>query len=349
MDTRQSLFLFLSATFSCSFSQTPLPDLVPRFSDQIRLSVLPILFVPADASLSHEEAAAARKRIDAHLEIAQRHYRSLLTTDTFVFKETDSTIYRSNNNHSYFIDAPADNEEGKPMRIMKELFAWKKDDRYGSNIVYLVIYKRPEGKEPKEKDPWFGGGRTLNGPPNTGGGYVEMEYGSLMNDRPYPFQSTLVHELGHAFGLTHSDCLGYDLSTNMSIMSYNTNHWSSGFSQSSDPGGLNPEEYYVLSLNKRAFPHFVYENSMHNPEGKTFNLENIQQCFLGAMRESIGLFKKFEGVGYELFLDGRRVNGPEAALWSFYQAKKNLMWNVENQKGRKVEGMYNGMRIVVKE
>lgn len=345
----KKLFLFFPFVISFSFSQISPPNFVPRFSGQSRLSVFPVLFVPGDASLSQQEAVTARELLRSHLAIAQEHYRSLLRTDTFVFLENDSNVYRSINNHSFFIDAPADNNDGKPNRIMKELFQWKKDDRYRSNFVYLVIYKRPEGKEPKDKDPWFGGGRPLNGPPNTGGGYVEMEFWSLMSDRPYPFQSTLVHELGHAFGMNHSDYLGYDLSKNMSIMSYNTSHWSKGLSQSSDPGGLNPEEYFVLSLNKRAFPDFVYNDSIHNPDGKSFDFEKIQQFFMGPMGESIGLFKNFVGVGYELYFDGRRVNGPDAALWSFSQAKKNLMWNLENQKGVVVEGRYNGVAIVVKE
>lgn len=46
-----------------------------------------------------------------------------------------------------------------------------------------------------------------------------MEMSSLLHDKLYTFPSTLVHELGNTFGLTHVNCFGYDISTNGSMMS----------------------------------------------------------------------------------------------------------------------------------
>ncbi len=95
---------------------------------------------------------------------------------------------------------------------------------------------------------FFEGGRTFNGPPGSGGGYIQMEYTSLTGDHLYPFQSTLVHEIGHACGLLHVDSFGYDMQTNESLMSYNLSHHSNGMRQSDTPGIFNPEDYCLLSL-----------------------------------------------------------------------------------------------------
>jgi hypothetical protein len=98
---------------------------------------------------------------------------------------------------------------------------------------------------------------------------MQLEYTSLASDTPYPFQSTLIHELGHAFGLTHADCYGEDMNTSESIMSYNTAHHSQRLAESATPGIFLPEEYFLLDLNALAFPSFVYDSARHNPSNKT--------------------------------------------------------------------------------
>ena len=104
--------------------------------------------------------------------------------------------------------------------MVRELFAWLGDDRYSSRSLYLQIYARPSAYPIKEN--YYGGGRTFNGPPNTGGGVIQLELSWLMTAQNFPFLSTLIHELGHGFGLTHADCHGYDMDTNGSMMSANT-------------------------------------------------------------------------------------------------------------------------------
>jgi hypothetical protein len=159
----------------------------------------------------------------------------------------------------------------------------------------------------------MGGGRTFNGMPNTGGGGIQMEFTApLLEAETGRFQSTLVHELGHTFGLTHPDCRGYSLTENPSMMSYNPKHWSHGLSdEGQEYAGLNPEDFFVIGQNKLAFPNFHYVEAVHNPTHK--HLTRIEECYLGPMGPAIGgdPERKLHNFGYELFFDGKRVSGPE--------------------------------------
>lgn len=123
-------------------------------------------------------------------------------------------------------------------------------------------------------------------------------------------------------------------------MSYNPAHHSSGLVQSATPGGFNPEDYYAAWLNRRAFPEFVLDPALHNPDDRP--LDGVDQCFFVAMDAAVGPFADMPGVGYDLFFNGNRVNGPEAALMSFRGAADNCTWNVENRPDTAVECRYNG-------
>ena len=164
-------------------------------------------------------------------------------------------VYQSKHKNSFFVRAlkeweaeKANGRSDNAHLILKEVFNWQREDRYTFSFIYLVIYVRPETKPYTENVNFFGGGRTFNGPPGSGGGYIQMEYTSLTGDHLYPFQSTLVHEIGHACGLLHVDSFGYDMQTNESLMSYNLSHHSNGMRHSDTPGIFNPEDYCLLSL-----------------------------------------------------------------------------------------------------
>ena len=330
------LFLLLGCASQTRPINSPVIGLVPEFNRTERICVLPVLFIPSDSSLSDSDISSAKQLLQAHLKLAQALYQKLLNTSFCVKDEV--LIYRSPNNNAYFI-VPPNTDYGTGSRLLNELFAQNNDDRYNSSLIYLTLYVRPKDAAGQRL---LGGGRTFNGPPNSGGGYVELEYTSLVKDKPYPFQSTLVHELGHAFGLTHSTCFGYGLNTGDSIMVYNPKHGSKGLIQSSEPGIFTPEEYFELSLNKRAFPDFNYSDELYNPQHKAIDANAIQSCFLGQMDEYIGKYQYLPGVGYELFFNGKLVSGPGAALYSLKQAQDNCKRNQENHKGISIKCRYNG-------
>jgi hypothetical protein len=96
------------------------------------------------------------------------------------------------------------------------------------------------------------------------------------------------------------------------MMASNTRLWSNGFNLSVPPPVFNPEEYLILSQNKLAFPNFNFIPALHNPRGKS--LATVNSCTMGGMSETIGKYRDMPGMGFELFWNGKRVNGPEAGL-----------------------------------
>ena len=117
---------------------------------------------------------------------------------------------------------------------------------------------------PKDNYP-VGGGRTINGGLNSGGGFMFIASSELRRNKH--FQATLQHELGHAFGLPHPDVYGYDLRANPSIMSYNPANFTDGFRPSRRPGVLIPEDRRALALNKRVFAKATFDPARDLPKG----------------------------------------------------------------------------------
>ena len=128
-------------------------------------------------------------------------------------------------------------------------------------------------------------------------------------------------------------------------MAYNTRLWSKGFSLSVPPPAFNPEEYLMLAQSKLAFPNFIFIPARHNPKGKS--LATVDSCSDGWMDESIGEYRDMPGMGYELFFNSERVNGPEAAFFTRQEARDDCDWQKQQNPGLRVTCSYNGEPFTV--
>lgn len=308
------------------------------------VAVLPVFFLARGAELGDAEAAEANRRILRHLRITQRFFLSQLETETFR-TEAQARVYRSSHDAAYYGDPMIDPDptDARMATKVKELLDWLGEDRFSSKHVFVIVFVRPKS-EPcgGARATCLGFGRPFSGgQPVLGGGLVELELTDLMNHETSPFQSTLAHELGHAFGLAHVDCHGYDMETNDSIMSYNLAHHSRGYSESATPGILNAENFFVLAKNKGVFPSFDYVPARHNPSGAP--LRNIDACALGPMSAALGDAPPSSPQGYRLSFDGQLVSGPETAYWSFGRAKDHCREMVQSYPETQVTCRFNGV------
>ena len=215
-----------------------------------KISVLPILHVPKDSLEPDPELA---KTIYRHVEWAQRRYKELLGT-TFEIARDETLVFHGR----YTLDQykAFDNKVGKHLHA--QYFDHLNVNRFNCPyVLFSVLYNT------KDAFP-HGRGGPMNGGFNTGGGTVLMS-SNAFTDRPNA-QSTLQHELAHAFGLPHVDAYGYKLrGDSPSIMAYNPKHHTDYFKPSDTPGIFIPEDLRGLSLNDRALPNFEFDPKKHIP------------------------------------------------------------------------------------
>jgi hypothetical protein len=210
--------------------------------------------LPRDvAALDPAIEASATGLMAAHLALAQARYRTMLNgIDTFAYAIERPITYRSRLTTQELEASVPDSAHA----MARDLLAWRNDDRNTSRRVFVaLVIRNPDRPCGQNGVKCFGGGRTFNGPPGSGGGFVQMEFNNLLDGKH--FQSTLIHEIGHAFGLAHANQHGQDMKAGASIMGYNRAHWSLGLTESDDPGILTDEDVVTLAANRQAFPNLA--------------------------------------------------------------------------------------------
>ncbi|MBC7936613.1 MAG: hypothetical protein H7Y86_14780 [Rhizobacter sp.] len=217
-----------------------------------RLEVLPVFFVPQNVSFP--DFSDQKNRINQHLLWAQTRYKEMLNNRAgFKLADTGAITYYGTRPDSYyksFTDRGA-------AAYLEELLPYLGYSRFNCPYAILVIYIDYNSNFP------VAGARTLNGGINTGGGIIIMSGGDLKFS-PI-FQSTLQHELGHAFSLPHVDSYGYSMNSNASIMSYNPSHQTNFFNPSPTPGILIPEDIRNLALHENAFAGLNFDSLVDIP------------------------------------------------------------------------------------
>ena len=208
-----------------------------------RVAVRPVFFVPAGEA---QPGAAQRDKVAQHLVWARQRYIALLGQAGAFVLDTVTTVVQGEQNEAFYA---AQFESGVPHMTVELLERWGLT-RYSAGWVYVIIVMNRDADVPS------GGGRPINGGFNNGGGIVVMSSYAL--DSIAFFQSTLRHELGHAFGLVHVELYGRSMDSDSSLMSYNPAHHSDGFTDSATPGTLGHEERAALALNQRVFPGLTY-------------------------------------------------------------------------------------------
>ncbi len=222
------------------------------------VSVLPVAFVPSDEQPPDINQQQLFLR---QIQWTRRRFGEMLGGDTFsLARQEEVAAVRGARPLDFYRKQP---ERGAP-DIVAELLAHFRFSRFNCPYVFCILLMNPRDSFPE------GGGRTINGGLNTGGGMMYIASSEMQRNEH--FQCTLQHELGHGFGLPHVDVYGYDMQSSPSIMSYNPAHHNQGFQPSPTPGGLIPEDRRGLALNRRVFPRTAFDPRRDVPAG--YSLSN---------------------------------------------------------------------------
>ena len=231
-------------------TEVPIPEF--PFMPPQRVSIFPVFFVASDQP---NPPPAEAETLRQHLSWAQDWYRKQLRgKSTFRIFSDQAYLYRGRHPLAHYVSQ----EGGKraPLHLI-ELLEHFRLTRFNCPFVFVMIVDKLDERP--------NGGRPINSGFNGGGGIVQMARKGLA--RPGAFQGILRHELGHSFGLQHVTLYGYDMKTNLSVMSYNHGSRPKGLKESQTPQILIPEDIRVLALNDRVFPNLTFDPQRHVPRG----------------------------------------------------------------------------------
>ena len=218
-----------------------------------QIQVLPLVVVPLNVALPVEQQAVHWMK---HLIWTQRYFAERLNGDTFRLASEQPTIVTLRRPLSFYKGL----KKGEAATYWTaELLDHFKLNRFDCPYTFCCLVMNPEERWP------IGGGRSINGGINRGGGMLVMS--SFALDKLPNFQSTLRHEIAHTVGLPHVDVYGYDMKTTRSLMAYNTMHQTNRFRESKTPARLIPEDVRALALADSVFPNTRFDVKTDLPSG----------------------------------------------------------------------------------
>jgi len=189
--------IFIVACSACNAEQQNM------YTSPDAVSVRPVFFVPEGQSAPTDSMRNLARR---HIKWSQETYSKLLAgRDTFRISPEPSVICKGKYDLSCYKKLP---ENGVP-NFLSEILDHLNMNRFNCPYVFAIIVMNEKDHFPS------GGGCPFNGGLNTGGGIVLWNSFDLISCPNN--QSTLRHELGHAFGLPHVDVYGYPMNSNASI------------------------------------------------------------------------------------------------------------------------------------
>ncbi len=190
----------------------------------------------------------------------------------------------------------------------------KKYNRYNVPFVFTVLIV-----DSSEMYTYEAGARSINGTWNRGGG-IGVFAAHIISDKQN-ISSTLIHELGHAFGLPHTwdranayeDTIPQDIADcyyaqfcSKSIMSYDQSNVSNSKSAALIPGSLLGDDRDDLDKNKLVFPDFYFlSNQDYDTPACKRGCPPHDQVSRPLGQGSMSLFMCYTGSGQT---EGTKVN-----------------------------------------
>jgi hypothetical protein len=244
---------------------------------QSRITVKPVIFTPKGVAKN----ATWSNLWLAHIQTARQKFLAMLQErDTFVIAAPVLQVSGQCTVAEYMAQQVRTGSSDTPAGvIVKQTFG------YEHILAELMTHPtlNPEGKFHRYNFPYClavllvdpdnawhgGGGRCFNGQMNGGAGFciIPTRHHGLGQ-----LQSTVLHELGHAFGLVHvQDRVGglnkntslykcyYDEHKSPSIMSQNTHNHSNALDPTKVPGCLLGDEIDSLRQNTLTFPKLFFD------------------------------------------------------------------------------------------